>query len=101
MTVRVALATVAASTALFAGIGGGAGWAIGTFSPGYYRAVFSTGREPWFDPVGVGIGQGVGQGLFGGAVVGFALVALFVWRDLRVRRLAASKGESDSDAATW
>ena len=101
MTVRTALATVAASTALFAGIGGGVGWAIGTFNPGYYRAVFSTGREPWFDPVSVGIGQGVGQGVFGGAVVGLALVALFVWRDVRLRRSATLKGESEPDAATW
>lgn len=74
---------------------------MGTFNPGYYRAVFHSGQEPWFDPVSVGIGQGVGQGVAGGAGVGLALVAIFVWRDVRVRRLAAMTGETDSSAATW
>jgi hypothetical protein len=100
MTVRTALATIAVSTALFASIGGGVGWAMGTFNPGYYRAVFRSGNEPWFDPVSVGVGQGVGQGTAGGAFVGLALVALFVWRDVRVRRLA-STGESDPTTTTW
>jgi hypothetical protein len=101
MTVRAALATIAASTALFAGIGGGIGWAMGMYNPGYYRATFSAGNEPWFDPVSVGVGQGVGQGTAGGAGVGLVLVALFVWRDVRVRRLAAAAGESDPAAAPW
>ncbi len=101
MTVRDALVTIAASTALFAGIGGGVGWAMGTLNPGYYRAVFRTGQEPWFDPVSVGIGQGVGQGVAGGAFVGLVVVALFVWREVRVRRLAVSVDEPDAAAATW
>ncbi len=101
MRIRDALATIAASTALFAGIGGGIGWALGTFNPGYYRAVFRNGPEPWFDPVAVGVGQGIGQGVTGGAVVGVAVVALFLWRDVRLRRLKASAADSDPTEALW
>jgi hypothetical protein len=98
VTVRVALATIAACATLFAALGGGAGWAIGTNTPGYYRAVCRAGQEPWFDPVEFGIGQGVGQGAAGGAVVGLAVVALFVWRDIRAGR---SAGESESSPGSW
>jgi hypothetical protein len=101
MTIRAAIATIGVSTALFTGIGGGIGWAMGTYNPGYYRVVFPRSQEPWFDPVSVGVGQGIGQGVAGGAIVGLVLVALFVWRDVRLRRLAASAGESDAVSTTW
>jgi hypothetical protein len=101
MTIRAALTTIAASTILFACIGGGAGWAIGRFNPGYYRAVFHNGQQPWFDPVGVGVGQGIGQGVAGGAGIGLVVVALFVWRDVRMRQLTALMGESDPATAAW
>lgn len=86
MTIRAAIATIAACTALLAGVGGGIGWALGTFAPGYYRGVFRSGNEPWFDPVAVGVGQGLTQGTAGGVAVGLVMVALFLWRDSRVRR---------------
>ncbi|VTR94759.1 unnamed protein product [Gemmata massiliana] len=101
MTIRVALATITISTALFACIGGGLGWAVGAYHPGYYRAMFRTGQEPWFDPVSIGVGQGVGQGVAGGATVGLIVVALFVWRDVRMRRLAIEAGEPDPATTTW
>lgn len=100
MTIRTALATIFACTALFAAIGGGIGWALGTFNPGYYRAVFRSGNEPWFDPVSVGVGQGVTQGTAGGAVVGVAVVALYLWRDSRVRRRCGRGGPCDSELVT-
>jgi len=63
-----------------------AGAALGTFAPGYYRAVFFNGGEPHFDPVAVGIGQGVTQGTAFGAVIGLALVAMFYWYNTRLTR---------------
>jgi hypothetical protein len=102
MTIRVAVGTIAACTVMLAGIGGGIGWALGTFAPGYYRSVFRNGNEPWFDVVSVGIGQGLSQGTAGGVVVGVVLVALFVWRDTRARRQSGPPsipGAGDSDAS--
>lgn len=90
MTIRTAILTVAACAVGFAALGGGMGWALGTFNAGYYRAVFRGGNEPWFDPVAVGVGQGVGQGAAGGVVVGLVLVALFLRHDLRARHIAAT-----------
>lgn len=89
MTIRSAIATIAACTAMLAGIGGGTGWALGTFAPGYYRSVFRNGNEPWFDPVSVGVGQGLTQGTSGGVAVGLVVVALFIWRDTRATRQSA------------
>jgi hypothetical protein len=85
MTIRAAIATIVACTVLLAGIGGGIGWGLGTFAPGYYRSVFPSGNQPWFDPVSVGIGQGLTQGTTGGVILGVIVVALFAWRDSRVR----------------
>ncbi len=84
MTIRSAIATIAACTAMLAVIGGGTGWALGTFAPGYYRSVFRNGNEPSFDPVSVGVGQGLTQGTSGGVAVGLVVVALFIWRDTRL-----------------
>ena len=87
MTIRQAVATVAASAALLTGVGAGVGSALGTYAPGHYRAVFPRGNEPWFDPVSVGVGQGLTQGVAGGVAAGLVVVAIFVWRDTRVPRL--------------
>ena len=91
MTIRTAIATIAACTVLLAGIGGGIGWGLGTFAPGYYRSVFPSGNRSGFDPVSVGIGQGLTQGTTGGAILGVIVVALFVWRESRV-----SQGERNA-----
>jgi hypothetical protein len=69
-----------------AGLGLGA--LIGTALPGYYRAVFSDGHEPDFDPVGVGMVQGLTQGLVAGLLVGVALVAAWWWYNSRRSRIA-------------
>jgi hypothetical protein len=95
MTIRAAIATIAACMGLLAGLGAGIGWAIGTYSPGYYRSVFPRGNEPWFDPVAVGVGQGLTQGVSGGVVVGLAVVTIFVWRDSRIRRQPVLNAEPD------
>src|SRR5262249_35847708 len=89
MTIRNAGLTIAAWTVMLAGIGGSIGWALGTCKPGYYRSVFRNGNDPEFDPVSVGIGQGVTQGTAGGTVVGVIVVALFVWRDVRMQQGSA------------
>ncbi len=86
MTIRAAVVTVLTCTSLFAVIGGGIGYGLGRFNPAYYRGAFRNGKEPGFDPVAVGLGQGLTQGIAGGAVVGLAVVALFVWKDSRLKR---------------
>lgn len=63
--------------------GAGLGAALGVFSPGYYRSVFSNGDSPTFDPVAVGIGQGLTQGVVFGTLVGLLLVAMFYWSRTR------------------
>lgn len=61
-------------------IGGAAiGFGIGAFSPGYYRRVFGSGKEPDFNPIDVGIGMGLSEGLMIGVFVG-ALFAVFLAR---------------------
>jgi hypothetical protein len=51
--------------------------------PGYYRVVFSSGREPWFDPVGVGVGLGLSQGLICGLILGVVVVLAVAWYNSR------------------
>src|SRR5262245_9156154 len=101
MTIRAAVATVPVRTVMLAGIGGGIGGAVATFSPGDHRNAVRSGNEPWFDPVSVGVGQGLTQGTTGGVVVGLVLVALFVWRDTRLQRPVTAPSPptgSDSDS---
>ena len=86
MTIRAAITTIVICTLFLAGVGGGIGWGLGTFAPGYYRSVFPSGNQPWFDPVSVGVGQGLTQGTTGGVILGAIVVALFVWRESRVRQ---------------
>jgi hypothetical protein len=59
--------------------GGGIGYALAVLTPGYYRGVFSTGREPWFDPVEVGLGLGITQGLISGLIMGAVVVLAVAW----------------------
>ncbi len=75
MTILRAYLLVFGTGALF-GVGGGlVGWALAVANPGYYRGVFRSGSEPWFDPVQVGVGLGISEGLTAGTIVG-AVVAL-------------------------
>src|SRR5436190_1968579 len=68
------LITVVVSSLVFSFLGGVAGFALGTFAPGYYRGVFASGSDPTFKPVEVGLGLGISQGLMGGALIGVLLV---------------------------
>jgi hypothetical protein len=73
-TATRALLTVAASALLFCFLGGIIGVCLGKFAPGYYRAVFTSGDLPTFDPVQVGLGLGITQGFVGGIIVGCLIV---------------------------
>jgi hypothetical protein len=77
-------------------LGLAAGAALGTLVPGYYRAVFSSGGAPHFDPLAVGIGQGVTQGVGFGAVIGLALVAMYYWYNSRLNRVLQRNHETAS-----
>ena len=84
-------------SAIFGGlIGIGIGTAMGMLIPGYYRSVFSTGGEPNFDPVAVGIGQGLTQGVVFGGIIGLILVAMFYWyRSRSAHRLSQPLSDLD------
>jgi hypothetical protein len=79
MTVVRGFLIIILSGLVFSLGGGSIGYALAVFVPGYYRSVFSSGREPWFDPVAVGVGLGLSQGLICGLVLG-AVVVLAVAR---------------------
>ena len=65
-------------------LGGGLfGYALAVILPGYYRGVFSSGREPGFDPVGVGVGLGGSQGLLSGLILGAIVVLAVAWYNSR------------------
>ena len=80
---------------IFAAAGGLIGAAIGTFAPGYYRAVFRAERSGGFSPVQVGVGLGVTQGAGAGLAMAFATYAYFAWRDQR----AANDADNEANDA--
>ena len=73
---------IAASTLIFAIIGGFLGYVLGEFAPDYYRSVFAR-TDSDFNSVQVGLGLGMTQGAAAGAFMGFGLVALAAWFDSR------------------
>lgn len=83
VSIAAALGIIGICMLVFAAIGGGIGWMIGTFVLNYYRSLLRHGNEDWFDPVSFGLGQGMTQGIAGGVVVGLILIALFIWRETR------------------
>jgi hypothetical protein len=80
--------------ACFGVIGGLLGFALGVGAPAYYRGVFSTGNEPGFNPVQVGLGLGLTQGLISGAVIG-SVVVLAASRSRPLRQSDKPTGLSD------
>jgi hypothetical protein len=78
-----ALVILAGCAAGFGVVGGLVGWAIGVFSPGYYRAVISGGRQPDFNPIDVGIGLGISQGMILGVIIGGIVTLALAWRRSR------------------
>lgn len=83
MTVTRGFVIIFAS-ALMCAVGGGlTGYSLAVLAPSYYRAVISNGREPWFDPVSVGVGLGISQGLICGLLVGAVVVFAVAWYNSR------------------
>lgn len=95
MSALRALIVIIACAVCLAVLGTGAGFVLGQFVPGYYRQVFSDGKDPQFDPVSVGMGQGLTQGTAGGVVVGLALVVIFCFQDFRLKQPASSSESRD------
>jgi putative addiction module component (TIGR02574 family) len=83
MTVARGFLVVILSGFAFALGGGSIGYSLAVVLPGYYRGVFSSGREPWFDPMEVGIGLGAAQGLICGLIVGAVVVLAVAWFNSR------------------
>jgi hypothetical protein len=83
MTVTRGFLIIGLSAFVGAFVGTGLGYMLAVSMPGYYRAVFHHGREPWFDPVTVGVGLGMTQGLIGGLVVGAVVVLAVAWYQSR------------------
>ncbi len=91
LTLPVALATVAGCTLAMGVAGPGVGLTLGTYAPACYLGGFRNGEEPWFDPPSVGLGLGLSQGLILGALLGIAIIALFITRDSqRIRARSSS-----------
>ena len=86
MSVGKALIVILLTTALCGAGGTLVGYLLGTYSPGYYRAVFGNGNDPAFDPVSVGTGLGLTQGLMAGLTIGAVVVLAAA-----LRRSAARK----------
>ena len=79
MTVARGFLIIILSGFAFALGGGTIGYALAVILPGYYCGVLSSGREPGFDPVGVGVGLGVSQGLLSGLILGAIVVLAVAW----------------------
>jgi hypothetical protein len=87
MTVFKGFLIVILSSMAF-GFGGALiGYSLGVAMPGYYRGVFRSGRDPWFDPVAVGLGLGLTQGLICGVIVGAVVVLAVAWHNSRRRAM--------------
>jgi hypothetical protein len=85
MTVAKGFLIIVSSGVAFALAGGLVGYSLGAFAPGYYRGVYGSGREPWFDPVAVGLGLGLSQGLICGVIIGAVVVLAVAWYNSRHR----------------
>lgn len=83
MSVAKGFLIIILSGIVFALGGGVIGYTLAVFLPSYYRGVFSSGRESWFDPMEVGIGLGATQGLMCGLVVGGVVVLAVAWYNSR------------------
>jgi hypothetical protein len=83
MTVARGFLIIALSGIAFATGGGLIGYLLGVFAPAYYRGVFGNGRQPWFDPVEVGLGLGITQGAICGVIAGAVVVLAVAWYNSR------------------
>lgn len=98
MTVAKAFLIIILSALIFALAGGLIGYTLAVALPSYYRTVFRSGNEPWFDPKEVGIGVGVTEGGVCGLGVGAVVVLAVAWYNSRrgpsdVRLMAAQQEE--------
>jgi len=55
------------------------GWGVGTFAPGYYRAIVRGGEAPSFQPLEFGLDAGTTQGALAGLAIGAVLICFFTW----------------------
>jgi hypothetical protein len=88
MTITKGFFIIILSGIAFALGGGAIGYGLATFAPGYYRGVFPSGGEAWFDPVVVGLGLGLTQGLICGLFLGGVVVLAVAWYNARRGSLA-------------
>lgn len=66
-------------------VGGCFGLLLGSFRPDYYRRMFLSGGETWFDPVHVGVGLGIHQGIPIGLIIGGCTVVCWIIERLKSR----------------
>lgn len=86
MTVLRGFVITILSGIAFALLGGGIGYGLGKFAPGYYRFVFRVPPEVRIDPAQAGIGLGITQGLVTGLFVGLLIVLAVSWYHSRVMK---------------
>jgi putative addiction module component (TIGR02574 family) len=83
MTVGKGFLIIILSALAFALGGGLIGYTLAVAVPSYYRTVFRSGNEPWFDPREVGIGVGTTEGGMCGLAVGAVVVLAVAWYNSR------------------
>ncbi len=75
-------------------LGGVLGYALGVLAPGYYRTVFPRLTDSGFHPAAMGLVLGGTQGLFGGAVIGLLILAIYAWYLTRAGRPPRERGSA-------
>lgn len=87
MSLGKAIGLVAGSTVVLAAVGYGLGLALASLQPNYYMVVFGLKEEERVHISTVASVTGLLQGMFAGLIVGVALVAILVWREIALTRV--------------
>lgn len=99
MSPSKAISVVLVAALAFAAVGTLIGAGLGSFCPGYYRAVFRDGDSPDFNPLQVGVGLGITQGVACGVATGIVILGILAWKEVRRSEAKAGKPPSDGSPA--
>lgn len=86
MTLAKASAVVVGSSVLLAVVGYLLGSVLASTSPNYYMVVFGLEEKERVHIGTLATTTGLFQGMFAGLIVGIALVAILVWREVALSR---------------
>lgn len=92
MTIFRGFAITLASGLVFALVGAGLGFLLGTYAPDYYRIVFNIPPGFPLEPAQAGLGLGLTQGLGGGLIIGLVIVVTVAWFNARTTKAPPKDG---------